>query len=91
MGKEDIKLIEWIIVGIFYITLCIALLYRILKGPNVVDRAVAGDCIDLMTAVALVTFAIYCDRSIYLDVGLILAILGFLSTVLIAKYLEGKL
>ena len=84
-------MIELVITGIFYILLCLVLMYRVIKGPTVVDRAIAGDSIDLMTAVVIVLFAIYSGRAIYLDIALVVAILGFLSTVLISKYLEGKL
>lgn len=84
-------MIELVITGIFYILLCLVLMYRVVKGPSVVDRAIAGDSIDLMTTVVIVLFAIYSGRAIYLDIALVVAILGFLSTVLISKYLEGKL
>lgn len=84
-------MIELVITGIFYILLCLVLMYRVVKGPSVVDRAIAGDSIDLMTTVVIVLFAIYSGRAIYLDIALVVAVLGFLSTVLISKYLEGKL
>lgn len=84
-------MIELIAAGIFYLILCLILLYRVAKGPSVVDRAVAGDSIDLLTTIALISFAVYSGRGIYLDIALVVAILGFLSTLLISKYLEGKL
>ena len=84
-------MIELIYAGIFYIVLSLALLYRVFKGPSVVDRVVAGDSIDVLTSVALIAFSIYSGRAIYLDIALALAVLGFLSTVLISRYLEGKL
>lgn len=84
-------MIELVITGIFYILLCLVLMYRVVKGPSVVDRAIAGDSIDIMTTVVIVLFAIYSGRAIYLDIALVVAVLGFLSTVLISKYLEGKL
>jgi multisubunit Na+/H+ antiporter MnhF subunit len=84
-------MIELIAAGIFYLILSLILMYRVAKGPSVVDRAVAGDSIDLLTTVALIAFAVYSGRSIYLDIALVVAILGFLSTLLISKYLEGKL
>jgi len=83
--------IEFVYVGIFYALLALMLLYRVLKGPSVVDRAVAADSIDILTVVALIVFSIFSNRSIYLDIALVLAILGFLGTVLIARYLEGRL
>ncbi|SEF77136.1 multicomponent Na+:H+ antiporter subunit F [Caloramator fervidus] len=84
-------MIEFVYVGIFYALLALMLLYRVLKGPSVVDRAVAADSIDILTVVALIVFSIFSNRSIYLDIALVLAILGFLGTVLIARYLEGRL
>lgn len=84
-------MIEFVFVGIFYAVLAIILLYRVLKGPSVVDRAVASDSIDILTAVALIVFSVYSNRSIYLDIALVIAILGFIGTILIARYLEGRL
>ena len=84
-------MIELVAVGIFYIMLSLILIYRVAKGPSVVDRAVAGDSIDLLTTVALIAFAVYSGRGVYLDIALVLAVLGFLSTVIISKYLEEKL
>ena len=55
------------------------------------DRVVAGDCVDVLTDVALVLVALYSGRGIYLDIAIVTAILGFLSQVLIGKYLEGTL
>ena len=40
---------------------------------------------------ALVLVAMYSGRGIYLDIAIVTAILGFLSQVLIGKYLEGTL
>ncbi|SKA83286.1 multicomponent K+:H+ antiporter subunit F/multicomponent Na+:H+ antiporter subunit F [Caloramator quimbayensis] len=84
-------MIELIYAGVFYILLSIVLIYRVAKGPNVVDRAVASDSIDIMTSVALILFSLYSGRGIYLDIALIIALLGFIGTVLISRYLEGRL
>lgn len=84
-------MIELVIAAIIYIVLALALFYRVIKGPSVVDRVVAADSIDVLTSCALVLYSVYTGRSIYLDVAMIVAVLGFLSTLLIAKYLEGKL
>ena len=47
--------------------------------------------LDVLTDVALVLVALYSGRGIYLDIAIVTAILGFLSQVLIGKYLEGTL
>jgi multisubunit Na+/H+ antiporter MnhF subunit len=84
-------MIELVIAGILYLILSLLLLYRVIKGPSVVDRAVAGDSIDILTTVALIGFAVYSGRGIYLDIAIVLAVLGFITTVLISRYLEGRL
>lgn len=84
-------MIELVIAGILYLILSLLLLYRVFKGPSVVDRAVAADSIDILTTVALIGFAVYSGRGIYLDIAIVLAVLGFIGTVLISRYLEGRL
>jgi len=82
---------ELVACGIFYILLSLVLCVRLVKGPSVVDRAVVSDCIDILVSCALILFSVFSGRSIYLDIALVLSMLGFIGTVLIAKYLEGKL
>ena len=40
---------------------------------------------------ALILFALYSHRGIFLDIALVTAVLGFIGSTFIAKYLEGKL
>ena len=82
---------ELIFFAICFIVLALMLIIRLVKGPTVADRAVAADSIDYMTDMALILFALYTGRSVFLDIALVTAILGFIGTTLIAKYLEGKL
>lgn len=80
-----------IIAAIVCAILAIALLYRIIKGPTAVDRLLAADAVDLLTAVALLLYSLYSGRTIYMDVALVMALLGFVGTVFTARYLEGRL
>lgn len=82
--------IELIIAAAFYCLLCLTLFYRVSKGPRAVDRVVAGDTIDAIIVVIMVLFGAISNRAIYLDLALIVALLGFISTVIISRYLEGK-
>lgn len=82
---------ELIYFAIIYILCALALIYRLVKGPSVVDRAVAADSMEILTDVALIIVAMYTGRSIYLDIAVVTAVLGFVGTVLVARYLEGKL
>ena len=56
-----------------------------------VPDAAAADSLDLVTAVALALYSVYSGRSIYLDISVVVALLGFVSTVFVARYLEGRL
>ena len=82
---------ELIFFGICFVVLALTLIIRLVKGPSVADRAVAADSIDILSDMALVLFALYSGRGVYLDIALVTAILGFVGSTLIAKYLEGKL
>ena len=84
-------MIDVIYFAIFYILCCFIAIWRLIKGPTAPDRVVAGDCVDVMTDMALVLVALYSGRGIYLDIAIVTAILGFLSPVLFGKYLEGTL
>ena len=82
---------ELLFFAVCFIVLALMLLRRLAKGPSVVDRAVAADSIDILSDMALILFALYSGRGIYLDIAMITAVLGFVGSTLISKYLEGKL
>lgn len=63
---------------------------RFVKGPTASDRVLAADGIDTLTSMLLVFYAIVSDRSIYLDIAIVVALLGFISTVFVGRYLEGR-
>jgi len=82
---------ELIFFAICFIVLALTLIYRLVKGPSVVDRAVSADCIEILTDMGLIIFAMVSGRSVFLDIALVTAVLGFIGSVIIARYLEGKL
>ncbi len=82
---------ELLFFAICYTALALSLLLRLIKGPTVADRAVVSDSIDILTDMALILFALYSGRSVFLDIALITALLGFIGTTMVARYLEGKL
>jgi multicomponent Na+:H+ antiporter subunit F len=64
-------------------------LLRMLKGPSSADRAVAVDTAATVTTALLVLLGFVFQRSVYLDVALVYAVLTFIGAVAIARYLEG--
>jgi multicomponent Na+:H+ antiporter subunit F len=62
---------------------------RMLKGPTAPDRAVALDTAVTVTTALLVLLGFTLHRYIYLDVSLVYAVLAFVGSIAIARYLEG--
>jgi multicomponent Na+:H+ antiporter subunit F len=72
------------------LVLCIILaLIRVLRGPTTPDRAVGVDTINTMVIVGMVAYGAAFREVIYIDVAIVYALLSFISTLFIAKYLEG--
>jgi multicomponent Na+:H+ antiporter subunit F len=67
------------------IVLC---LLRMLKGPTAPDRAVALDTLSTVTVGLLVLLGYFYERNVYLDVSLVYAVLTFVGSVAIARFLE---
>jgi multicomponent Na+:H+ antiporter subunit F len=63
-------------------------LLRMLKGPTAPDRAVAVDTVATITIALLVLLASIFERYVYLDVALVYAVLTFIGSVAIARFLE---
>lgn len=84
-------MIELLIAACIFAVLALMLFYRLAFGPTLADRAIVADAIDMLVSAALVCYSLYSGRAIYLDIALVLALLGFLGTLLISKYLEGSL
>ena len=62
---------------------------RILKGPTAPDRIVGLDTVNTIVIVSMVLFGTIANEIIYIDVAIVYALLSFISTLFIAKYLEG--
>jgi len=73
-----------VVVGIA-VVLC---LLRMMMGPTASDRAVAVDTMATVTTALLVLLGFFFKRYVYLDVSLVYAVLTFIGTVAIARYLE---
>ena len=79
-------------IQIIFITItCVGILLcflRMIKGPTSADRAVALDTILTVTTAILVLLGFVFKRGIYLDVSLVYAVLTFVGSVAIARFLE---
>lgn len=62
-------------------------LWRLLKGPDTVDRVVALDTMYINALALLVLIGVARDSSLYFEAGLVIAMLGFVGTVALARFL----
>jgi len=60
--------------------------FRIWHGENSIDRLIGVEMVATLFLAILVLLAIINDDSIYIDVALGLAALGFIGTIALAKY-----
>jgi len=77
----------WILAFLF-IPVVLAII-RVVKGPTAPDRIVGLDTINTLVIVGMVIFGVIKESVIYIDVAIVYALLSFISTLFIAKYLEG--
>jgi multicomponent Na+:H+ antiporter subunit F len=60
--------------------------YRVIRGPTTPDRVVGLDTIGTNVVAIAVLFAIQSGSGFFVDVALVLAIIGFISTIAVARY-----
>jgi len=81
----------WLPVAVFLGICIIIALVRVFLGPTVPDRIVGLDTINTMVVVSMVVLGAAFDEVILIDVAIVYALLSFVATLFIAKYLEkGK-
>jgi multicomponent Na+:H+ antiporter subunit F len=81
----------YLAVGLAEVAVMIPLLIRVAIGPTVSDRIVALNTVSTQAALAVLFFAAYADRAVYLDVAIWLASFSYLGTIIWARYLERGL
>lgn len=75
-------------VGFILIGLAMALnLWRLVKGPDTTDRILALDTLNINAIALLVLFGIRAQSTAYFEAALILAVMGFVGTAALCKFL----
>lgn len=62
---------------------------RFVRGPSIPDRAMAFDVIIIHVVGLIALYSLLVDETLLIDAIIIVAVLGFLTTVAIARYIEG--
>ena len=77
--------IIYIVFGLIGTGLLLAVI-RLVKGPEIADRAVSLDTFNIIV-IGLISFVF--DNGLFLDIAIVYGILAFLETIVFARYLEG--
>ena len=90
MGPEDCR-VNWL-PAVIFLVVCIGIaLIRVAIGPTIPDRIVGLDTVNTIIVVAMVVLGAAFREVIYIDVAIVYALLSFVTTLFIAKYIEkGK-
>ncbi len=64
-------------------------LWRLARGPAAADRIIALDTLYIDALALLVVLGIYFGTAVFFEVALLIALLGFAGTVVLARYVEG--
>ncbi|AUC89335.1 MULTISPECIES: K+/H+ antiporter subunit F [Alteromonas] len=62
-------------------------LWRLLVGPDVVDRILALDTMFINSIALIMVYGIHKGTSLYFEAALLIAMLGFVSSVAFGKYI----
>ena len=82
---------RWIFTALVLVALMLLAMVRLFKGPTAADRVVALDAINTLVVAAMIVLAVVFRQFIFVDVAIIYALLSFVGTLYIAKYLGGEL
>lgn len=65
-------------------------LYRIIKGPSVWDRLLGLNLFSINMIILMVLYALIKELDYLLDIAIVYALLGFISIVFIARFIQRK-
>jgi len=65
-------------------------LYRLLRGPTVPDRILALDTLFVLAIAELMLLGMHLGTAVYFEATLVIAMLGFVGTVVLSKYVMRR-
>jgi len=79
-----------VILPIAFLMITIALIlniYRIIIGPTLSDRILALDTLSINAIALIILVSLFLDTALYFEAALLIALMGFIATVALSKYL----
>ena len=79
----------FLILGVGMCVLVLLCLYRATYGPTILNRAAGISAIGTKTLIILLLMGVIYDRiDMFVDISMVYALLNFIGTVVLAKFLE---
>lgn len=75
-----------IVVALLAVALALAA-WRLLRGPSSPDRVLALDTLYINSLALLIALGVWLDTTLYFEVALLIGLLGFVGTVVVATFL----
>ncbi len=75
-----------VVIGALALALALAA-WRLWKGPSAADRVLALDTLYIDALALLVALGVWLDTTLYFEVALLIGLLGFVGTVVVATFL----
>jgi Membrane bound hydrogenase subunit mbhB len=91
MSASGYSLSVWlpvVAILLIYIAFCTV---RLIRGPTPADRAVAVDTVNTLIVASMILLGVAYQQIIFVDVAIVYAVLSFVSTLYIAKFLGGEM
>lgn len=79
----------FLFIGVGMCVLVLLCLYRVAFGPEILNRAVAISAVGTKTLIILLLMGVIYNRvEMFIDISMVYALLNFIGTLVLAKYLE---
>ena len=88
-AAQTLALAAEISLGLVLVALFLTLI-RLWRGPTLGDRIMALDLMLVLAVGFIAAFAILTGFTLYIDIAIALGLVGFLSTVALARYLASR-
>jgi multicomponent K+:H+ antiporter subunit F len=87
---NGLPLIEWALNFAFIAvgTALVLAAWRLVRGPDAIDRVLALDTMYINVVALVILLGIRFGTALFFDAGLLIALLGFISTVALSRYLS---
>ncbi len=80
----------WLPAAIVMMVCIVIAVVRIFIGPGAPTRLVAFDTTNTLVVALLVALALMFEQVVFVDVAIVYAVLSFIMTLYVARFIEGK-